>query len=99
MTRIELSGVAGEAARAGAAATPTAIASHNIAASAHPSPEQPRHLGEVHRLHQVRVEAGLARAATVMLLAPAGHGDERHALPARLLPDPARHVVAVERRQ
>src|SRR5258706_2893307 len=43
----------------------------------------------------MRVEAGLVRAALVVVLTPPGEGDEIDALPPRLLPDAARYLVAV----
>ena len=54
---------------------------------------------EFDRLGHVVIEARVARAATVVFLAPAGHGDQHHLRAARLVSDPPRHLVAAQFRQ
>ena len=45
------------------------------------------------------IETRFLGAATILLLAPAGDGDQHHASTAILLPDPASRLVAVQLRQ
>src|SRR6185295_14329053 len=61
--------------------------------------EQPLQVGELDRLRQVMVETRLLGTAAVLFLAPARQGDQHQARAALELPDPARHLVAVELRQ
>src|SRR5258705_10330694 len=52
----------------------------------------------IHRLHQMLVEAGFARAATIVVLSVAGDGDDV-GLVEPLLPQPATDLEAVQARQ
>src|SRR5262245_57056677 len=61
--------------------------------------QQPPQLLEVHRLGEVQVEAGLARAALVLLLAVAGDRDQARAGERGLVAQRARDGVAVHARQ
>src|SRR5438132_788472 len=60
--------------------------------------QQRRELRVVHGLHQVMIEAGRAGAPHILVLAPAGHRNERHGGAPRLGADRARRVVAIEPR-
>jgi len=48
----------------------------------------------VHRLDQVKVDAGFLRPAFVLILAPPGQGDHHRVLAPRLLSDAAAHFIA-----
>ena len=51
------------------------------------------------RLRHVMIETRFLGAATILLLAPAGHGNQHHVSTAILLSDPASRLVAVQLRQ
>src|SRR5690606_36946103 len=50
----------------------------------------------VHRLHQVVIETGFARLAPVVILSPAGNGENGHILAPGLRADTAAHFEAVK---
>jgi hypothetical protein len=51
--------------------------------------------GKIYGFDERLVEARLLRAATVVLLTPAGHGHDEHVLAPRLLPDALARIVAI----
>ena len=55
-----------------------------------------RRASSADRLHQVLVEAGVARALAVRLAAQAGERDEGHVAEREVLPQPPHHAVAVD---
>ncbi len=61
--------------------------------------EQAHQCVEIERLDHVRVEAAFARTAAVLVLTPAGEGDDHRFLAPGLLAEAARHLVPVELRQ
>ena len=54
--------------------------------------------GGVHRLHDVIVEAGFGRAATVVFLSPAGQGDDRDMISPWHGSQSLAHLIAIESR-
>jgi hypothetical protein len=58
--------------------------------------QQLHELLQIHRLHQVAVDAGAPRAALVGLLAPACEGDQFRPPASRLGADAPRHLVAIQ---
>src|SRR5436190_1502738 len=58
----------------------------------------PRERGEIDGLHEVMVEAGFAREAAVLVLAPSGDGDEHGIARPRFAAQAPRGIVAVQAR-